>query len=388
MELKHLFSSCPVGPKNAPNRFVSQAMEGNDGDNGNPSERTLARYRSLADGKWGAVIVEALSISKTSLARKFGMMIDRTRLDAYKRLVDEFKRIDPAGLLIFQITHSGYRSGSFSEKTAICPQHEPDARYLSTDEIESIRRAFVEGVLTAEAAGADGVDFKMCHGYFGAEMLRPANTRNDKWGGSFENRTRFLSESIGEIQASLKNKNFIIGSRFSMYEGIRGGCGTTGPDEIVEDISEMLDVVRLMSKLGMHYANVSAGIPAATPDITRPTKGSQYLQLHHLRYTKAVKSLGLPLAVIGSAYSYPKEQSLTLAEEMIHKGYTDMAGWGRQSFADPRFPAKVKKGDAVNYCTACSGCSRLMIAQVNDGCILYDPYYKELHKKINTATAK
>lgn len=383
MNFQHLFSPCAVGKRTAPNRFVSQAMEANDGENGVPGERALERYRNLARGKWGVVIVEALSVTETSLARKNGMVIRKKHLDAYKRLVDEFKRIDPDSLLLFQITHSGYRSGSFSDKTAICPEHEPDARYLSADEIEVIRQGFVEGVLTAEAAGADGVDVKSCHGYFGAEMLRPANTRTDGWGGSFEARTRFLRESVEEMQSKIKNRSFVLGSRLSLYEGIRGGCGTIGKDEIVEDLSEMFEVIRLMAKLGMDYVNVSAGIPAATPDITRPTAPSKYLQLHHLRYTKAVKELNLPLAVFGSAYSFPKAESLTLAEEMIAKGYTDFAGWGRQSFADPLFPEKVRRGENVNYCTACSGCTKLMIAQVNDGCIMYDEYYKNLFKTIN-----
>lgn len=378
----HLFAPMTIGHRTAPNRFVSQAMEGNDGEQGCPSERTRERYRRLARGRWGIVIVEALSVSTTSLARKFGMVLERKNLDAYKRLVDEFKAIDPQALLLFQVTHSGYRSGSFSEKTAICPDHPADARLLGEAEIESVRAAFVEGAALARAAGADGIDFKMCHGYFGAEMLRPANTRTDRWGGSFEKRTRFLRDSITELRARPEMTAFILGSRLSMYEGVRGGCGTGGPDELVEDLTEMNDIVRLMAGLGMHYVNVSAGIPAATPDITRPTRGSQHLQLHHLRYARQTKQLGTPLAVIGSAWSYPRAEALPLAEEMIAKGYTDFAGWGRQSFADPLFPEKVRTGQAVNYCTACSGCSKLMAAQINDGCIMYDEYYRQLLKSL------
>jgi len=222
----------------------------------------------------------------------------------------------------------------------------------------------------------------MCHGYFGSEILRPCNTRNDKWGGSFINRTRLLRESVPLIRSQVKSKYFLIGSRISMFECIRGGCGTSGPDELIEDLTEMLEVVRLMDKLGMDFVNVSAGIPALTPEITRPTKTTWRNFLNHFRYTKIVKELDTQMAVIGSAYSVLREEALTLGEENIRKGYTDFTGFGRQSFADPLFPKRIKNGEKVNWCTACSGCSKLMAAQQNDGCVVYNEYYKKLYRKL------
>ena len=229
----------------------------------------------------------------------------------------------------------------------------------------------------------------MCHGYLGAELLRPSNTRNDKWGGSFENRTRFLKEGIGELKSRLKTDNFILGSRFSMYEGIRGGCGTAATDEIVEDLKEMHDLVRIMDGLGMDFVNISAGIPAQTGAITRPTEVSKYLVYNHLRYTKGIKELikkeNRSIKVIGSAYSTFKADVISVMEEMLSKDYTDACGFGRQIFADPLTPKKAASGSEVNWCILCSGCSRLMLAQVNDGCILYNDYYKEVNKKLNKA---
>jgi 2,4-dienoyl-CoA reductase-like NADH-dependent reductase (Old Yellow Enzyme family) len=230
----------------------------------------------------------------------------------------------------------------------------------------------------------DGIDFKLCHGYFGGEMLRPSNTRDDRWGGSFENRTRFLREAIGEIRSGLRTGDFILGARFSVFEGIRGGCGSAGADDIVEDISEMLELVRVMDDLGMDFANVSAGIPALTGAITRPTEISKYLVLHHLRYTKAVKNLvekeNRSLKVIGSAYSTYREEAPVIMEEMLSKSCTDACGFGRQTFADPLTPKKIASGEKVNWCILCSGCSKLMAGQMNDGCIVYNDYYKEINK--------
>jgi 2,4-dienoyl-CoA reductase-like NADH-dependent reductase (Old Yellow Enzyme family) len=170
-----------------------------------------------------------------------------------------------------------------------------------------------------------------------------------------------------------------------MYEGIRGGCGTAAVGEIVEDLSEMLNVVRLMDTLHMDYVNVSAGIPALTGAITRPTEVSKNLALHHLRYTKAVKDMvkkeSRALTVIGSAYSTYKEDALPLMEEMLTKDYVDVCGFGRQSFADPLTPKKIAAGEKVNWCVLCSGCTKLMLSQVHDGCVVYDDYYRELFKK-------
>ena len=379
----NVFTKSNIGKLSAMNRLVSQPMEGNDGfDGGKPSERTFDRYKKLVKGNWGVVIVEAISVTSNSLARINGLVLNEQNFDAFKNFVDELKKINKGSILIFQISHSGMKSGAFSEKVTVCPNQSDEYKYLSTDEIEKIRQSFVNTILLAEKVGADGVDFKMCHGYFGAEMLRPLNTRNDKWGGSFENRTNFLSETITEIKSKLKNQNFVIGSRISMYEAIKGGCGTNGSDEIIENLDEQVKLIKLMSSLGMDYINISAGIPGVTSEVTRPTNISKNFYLNHFRYAKFAKNLlekiNSKMKVIGSAYSVLKEDAVNCANENIEKGYTDFVGFGRMSFSDPFYPKKIMNNEKIDYCIACSGCSKLMVKQLNTGCIIYDDYYKKL----------
>jgi 2,4-dienoyl-CoA reductase-like NADH-dependent reductase (Old Yellow Enzyme family) len=380
-----VFEALKIKNKTMPNRLLAQAMEGNDGENGGlPSSRTINRYTELAKGQWGAVIIEATSLVETSLARVNGMILNKKNLDGMKRLIEAFRKNNSEGLLFLQITHSGERSGSFSDITTLTPSNKSGPRYIPTDEVERIKDRFIEGAFLAEETGVDGVDLKMCHGYLGAEMLRPSNTRPDQWGASFENRTRFIREIVAGVKGGLKSGDFILGSRLSMYEGLRGGCGVSGPDEIVEDISQMLEVIRLLDEMGMDFVNVSAGIPALTGAITRPTEPSKYLALHHLRYTKTVKDLikneNRKIKVIGSAYSSHKADSIAVAEEMLSKDNVDICGFGRQIFADPLTPKKLKSGEKVNWCMLCSGCSKLMAAQLNDGCIMYNDYYREVNK--------
>ena len=366
-----LFSTQTIGKRVAQNRFVAQPMEGNDGIGGAVSPRAIRRYVKLAKGKWGIIVIEALSIDAQSLARKDQMVINREHLDGFKTLVSEMKKADPNSIILFQITHSGRKSGkAFSHPTAMYDPQEGEHQ-LTTGELDEIQRKFVDAVLLAEEAGADGVDFKLCHGYLGCEMLRPANIRDDKWGGSFENRTRLLRESVAQIRARLTHDDFLLGSRISYYEGIRGGCGTTSADDAVEDLTEMDEVIRLMASLKLDYLNVSAGIPGLTSEITRPTNTSKWFYLHQFRYARRAKAIAGDMKIFGSAYTVLQEESMAAAEENLVRGDADFIGWGRQTLADPLFPSRVIGGKDVDYCKLCSGCSKLMVKQEQVECIIF-----------------
>jgi len=366
-----LFTKTSVGSRIAKNRFVSQPMEGNDADNGKVSPRTLQRYKKLAQGNWGIIIVEAISINANSLARKNQMVLNESTFASFKNLIEEMKAIDPDTLILFQITHSGRKSGkAFSNPTALY-EPQPEEHLLATEEIQQIQNEFVHAVLLAEKTGADGVDFKLCHGYLGCEFLRPANIREDRWGGSLENRTRFLREAIIDIRKNLTSDSFILGSRISYYEGIRGGCGTAAADDPVEDLKEMDEVIRMMASLNFDYINISAGIPGVTSEITRPTPTSKWFYLHQFRYARRARRFSGTMKVIGSAYSVLQEGSLDAGIENIERGDIDFVGWGRQTLADPLFPKKVFLQQSIDYCKLCSGCSRLMVKQEPVGCILF-----------------
>lgn len=375
-----------IGSGKTINRFVAQPMESNNSiDNGRVSPEAVKRYRKLASGEWGIIIIEAISITQKALARKHGMILNSENSDSFRSLVNSIRDINPDIIILFQLTHSGMNSGAaFSEKKSICPDPEDDAEIFTDKEIKEIRDQFISAAHLSEQAGADGIDLKMCHGYFGGEMLRPANTRDDGWGGSFENRTRFMKEVVGGIRDSC-SQEFILGSRISAFEGIRGGFGTSGPEGIIEDLSEFRQLLSLMDEYKFDYVNVSAGIPSKTPGLTRPVKGNHLQYLNMMRYHKEAKDhlegISSNMKVIGSAYSILKEEGINLAGENILKSTADFVGWGRQNFADPYLPAKIRNKEKINWCTACSGCTKLMKSQLKTGCIIYDEEYKQLYRK-------
>jgi 2,4-dienoyl-CoA reductase-like NADH-dependent reductase (Old Yellow Enzyme family) len=399
--MEKLKSSIQIGKRIAPNRIVNQPMEGNDADEkGGPTEATFDRYRRLAEGGAGVIIIEALTISQESRARKNQLGIYPETAGLLEKLIREMKRINPEPLILMQITHSGRQSGAgFSRVVAAYPTGDPQIHVLSEKEIEGIEDGFVQAASLAEQVGADGIDFKQCHGYFCTEILRPANNRPDRFGGSFENRTRFLRETAEKIKKKIRSKSFILGARFSIYEGIPGGFGTSGPGEVIEDLAEPVEFALLMEKLGFQYINVSAGIPAITPEIVRPTKNYPEGVYRHFGWAKAVKQ-AVHIPVIGSGYSYlgegknnlkesdpAKKNFVYWAEKNLEQGLCDLVGIGRQSFADPLFAQKILKGrnSEINYCIACGGCSVLLRSQAQTGCPIYFDSYKKLLKEAQKA---
>ncbi len=394
MNLEMLSSPIQIGKKLAANRIVNQPMECNDGDSdGNPGDLTLQRYRNLAEGGAGIIVVESLTISYESRARKNQLKISEETAKGLERLVKEMREVNPKPLILFQVNHSGRISGAaFSKVVSLYPTGDPNVHLLTEKEIDEIGEKFVKAALIAKQVGADGIDFKHCHGYLCGEMLRPANTRGDSFGGSFDNRTRFFRETAQRIRKAVGGDAFLIGVRYSVYEGIPGGFGTSGPEEVIEDISESLTFAKMIEEIGMDYVNVSAGIPAITPEIVRPSKNYPEGVYRHFGWAKAVKK-SVKIPVIGSGYSYlrdgknnlkepdpSKKSFLFHAEKNLKDGCVDLVGIGRQSLADPLFAKKIFSGDLdkVNFCTACGGCSVLLTSQKQVGCTVYNKYYKKV----------
>ncbi len=315
MKLEMLPQPIKIGNRLAPNRMVNQPMECNDADAaGHPTDLTFKRYRKLAEGEAGIIVVESLTITYETRSRKNQLKISEETAPDLERLVREMREINSQSLILFQINHSGRISGAdFSRVVSISPTGDPKIHLLTDEEIEAIGEMFVKAAVIAKQVGADGIDFKHCHGYFGGEMLRPANIREGRFGGSFENRTRFFKETTEKIRKTVGRDSFVVGARYSVYEGIPGGFGTSGPREVAEDLYEPLTFARMMGEAGMDYVNVSAGIPAITPEIVRPTKNYPEGIYRHFGWAEMVKAI-VQVPVIGSGYSYLRDGKNDLKE--------------------------------------------------------------------------
>jgi 2,4-dienoyl-CoA reductase-like NADH-dependent reductase (Old Yellow Enzyme family) len=404
MDTEMLSTPIRIGKKVAPNRIVNQPMECNDGDpSGSPTQLTFERYQRLAEGGAGIIVLESLTISYESRARKNQVKISDDTAGGLERLVREMRKINDRSLILFQINHAGRISQpAFSKVVSVYPTGDPNIHQLTGEEIEEISEMYVKAAAIAKQVGADGIDFKHCHGYLCGEMIRPANTRLDRFGGSFENRTRFLRETTHKIKKTVGDGSFLIGARFSAYEGIPGGFGTRGPQEVVEDLSEPIAFVKMLEELGMDFINVSAGIPAVTPEVVRPTKNYPEGVYRHFGWTKTMKE-AVKIPIIGSGYTYlrdgkndlkepdPSKKSLIYwAERNLKEGLVDLVGIGRQSLADPLFTKKILAGDikSINFCRACSGCSVLLGSQKQVGCTVYNEFYRDVLRQTKKEARK
>jgi len=391
-----LLSPIKIGSHVSANRFFAQAMECTDADaDGNPSDLTYQRYENLFKGEIGMVSLEAITITDKNRSRLNQLFIMPRNQAALTKFVSKLKGINPKTVFIFQLTHSGELSNpEFSKRLSVKPLPGFTADVFTEDEFEKIMADFVLAAKIAYDSGADGIDMKFCHGYLGSQILRPYNTRKWKYGGPWENRRQFAFDLYERIQKAVPDKNFLIGSKISVWEGFPGGFGTAGPDTPVIDLAEPIDLVKGLEERGAQYFIQSAGSPSITISLTQADKERPYFAYLHQYFAKVLReNLKKETVVIGSNYSVfgkgknkleavTEEDSslLSYGAQNIAKGYVDMIGLGRQSFADPLLPLKLREGreNEIKYCTACDNCLELLIQQSPIGCCTYNKYYTDV----------
>jgi len=389
-----LNSTIWIGDRKAPNRVVHQPVECNDSFSGFPTELTLNRYQRLAEARAGITIVETTAVVSSSISRLHQLIADEQHREGIEKLSSEFKKINQDTILCYQLTHSGQVSDPrFSEVVRLYDVEDSRTavgRKLETSEIRRIREAFIKGAEIVHNSGADMVDIKLCHGFFGSQMLRPANTRNDEYGGSLDNRMRFAKEVIKGIKERISDPNFKVMTRFSIYEGtttvdgepvpIMGGVGTKGPESTEFSLDEPHEMLKMLVDYGVDILNITGGvsIPPKAPKEFRVDNPQSYSTYHHLDFARGVKELKLGIPVICSGFSVFGEDISKVGRNSILHGYTDMVGIGRQALADPDIK-RILTGNA-KYCTRCRGCNELLAAQMPTGCTHHDPVYAAIRE--------
>lgn len=394
-----------IGGKTCINRFFAQPMECVDSDaEGNPTDLTYARYENLYRGGFGLVDLEAITVTNESRARRTQLEIMPRNEEPLKRFISRLKEVNPDILIVFQLTHSGeISSPDFSRRVTVKPMHGLGGELLSEGEVERIIDQFTLASKIAQNAGADGIDMKLCHGYLGTQILRPFNDRDWKYGGPWENRARFAYDLMERIRAAV-GKDFLIGSKMSMWEGIPGGFGSAGPDSPLMDMTEPLELIRGLEERGASYFVESLGNVHASMAYMEAVGDEPYLSYLHFYFSNLMKRALKPeTVVIGSHFSSfrgnrnkllcvepEKASTFAMGARCIEDGMMDMIGLGRQSFADPLTPRKLMEGreDEIRYCTQCMNCEELMIRQQPVGCVLYNKPYTERFKEVRKNMGK
>ena len=412
------------------NRFAVQPMEGWDGESdGHPSELTRRRWLRFAHSGakliWGC---EAVAVLPEARANPSQLLLNKETAGSFEALLGEMRRLHRErfgshdDLLIgLQLTHSG-RFSHPHEKHRLEPviaYHHPilDAQFgipachepVSDAEIGRIVGAFSEAAALACSIGFDFVDLKHCHGYLGHELLS-AYHRAGAYGGSFENRTRFLKEVVAATRNSAKGIQ--IGVRFSSFDSIpfaldgangvgrpvlqpdllpyTWGFGLNPAEPWKPEMNEARLLMKLVAAMDVRLVNISASSPyyaahLQRPAIFPPSDGYPPPEdplmgvARLLTAARELKGSESSIAVVSSGWSYLQNFLPHFAQAMIREGWSDFVGLGRMMLAYPELPADVlERGhlDPKRLCRTFSDCTTGPRNGLVSGCYPLDGFYK------------
>ena len=410
------------------NRFAVLPMEGWDGTtDGLPTEYTTRRWErfGLSGAKfiWGG---EAVAVRPDGRANPNQLMILEENVEALTELRQALVRTHEENhgrsddlFIGLQLTHSGRFARPY-DKAKLEPRilyRHPllDAKFgitsddaiFSDEEIEALIADFVAAAVRAQTAGYDFVDIKHCHGYLGHEFLTAVD-RPGKYGGSFENRTRFLREIVAGIRAAAPGLD--IGVRLSAFDFVPyqpgedriGVPAWTGGDYAYAfggdssgsaiDLNEPTQFLDLLSDLGIRLVCLTAGSPYYNPHIQRPalfppSDGYQPPEdplagvARQINATAQLKAARPDMIVVGTGYSYLQEWLPNVGQHVVRTGMVDFVGLGRMVLSYPDIAADVVNGKPLQrkqICRTFSDCTTAPRNGMISGCFPLDQFYKNL----------
>ncbi len=400
-----------LGDKVIPNRVCSLPCEGFDGlPDGSPSELSIRKYKRIAGGGAGLIWYESTAFSEDGLSNPLQLMIRPSNVNAFKVMIDEtnkeaLKKFGHKPYHVLQLTHSGRSAKDFNwvpqpltvyenpylDDNSRIDRSEKTITIASDDKIEEIIQGFIDGAILAQQAGFDAVDIKICHRYFLHELLS-AFTRPGKYGGSLENRTRALFEIIDGIRKHCGD-SLDIGVRLNAYDSIPYpyGWGMKKEEGAMElDLSEPIELCRLLVKKGVRLINLSASMPhKSVEENEEESEVDISLYENYCNLWKAsgkIKEAVPEAIIIASGLSVVEQFGGNTAAGGISAGWYDIGGFGRQFLAYPDFAADLFKKKAMEHkkcCVLCNKCFDLMlIGQCQAGCVIRDrEVYTDLYKK-------
>ncbi len=419
------------GGKVIGNRFCILPMEGWDGTpDGKPTPLTFRRWRNF--GLSGAKLIwggEAAAIRPDGRANPNQLMIvDSTAADIEKlrlALVDEHRSHfgnDDDLLVGLQLTHSGRFCRPYQKarlEPIILYHHPvldpmfnvpPDLPVLTDSQIDDLIGDYVRAARLAWEIGFEFVDLKHCHGYLGHEFLS-AVTRPGRYGGSFENRTRFLREITAGIRRDCPG--LMIGVRVSAFDFPPFRTGENGIGQMVDlpggakdylyafggdpsspgkvRLDETIAFLRLLESLEIHLVNLTAGSPYYNPHTTRPAyfppcDGYQPPEdplvgvARHINAVAELKSCVPGVAMVGSGYSYLQDWLPNVAQAVVRMRQSDFVGLGRMVLSYPEMPSDILGGRPLartRICRTFSDCTTAPRKGLVSGCYPLDDMYKQ-----------
>jgi 2,4-dienoyl-CoA reductase (NADPH2) len=398
-----------------PNSLAVHPMEGCDGDaQGRPDKLTVRRYERFAAGGAGLIWAEAIAILHEARANPRQLWLHEGSKEAFAALVKRAreKAAEANGtkhrpVIIAQLTHSGRYSKPGPAPRPIIPERDPyrdpmtpqpkptldrkskipdDWPIITDAELDRLQDAYVEAARIAFDVGFDAADIKACHGYLINELLACHN-RPGKYGGSFENRTRFMLDVIDRIRAELGDKARIV-TRMGIYDAIPYpyGWGVDENDYTKPDLAEPKRLIGLLRQRGVKLINITIANPYYNPHVGRPFNEpivGGYAEPEHplagvarlVKVTGEIQKEFPDMAFVGTGYSWLRTLFANVGAANKTNGLVTLVGAGRMGFAYPDFARDIIRNGKMfpdKVCVGCSACTQIMRDNGRTGCVVRD----------------
>ncbi len=372
----HLFSPLAVGATTLRNRIMSTGHDTVLTRHGMVSDELVAYHDARAAGGAGLIVVQVSGVHETARYSSHSLMATSDdAIPGYRRLALACQR---HGTKVFgQLFHPGREIMETEDGTAAAAfsaSATPSDRFhvipapMSRRLIRDVVAGYAAAAARMQAAGMDGVEIVASHGYLPAQFLNPkVNQRDDAYGGSLENRLRFLREVIGAIRERV-GAGMVVGMRISGEE--------LGHDGLSE--GEALDAMVLLDRDGgLDYYNVIAGSSATVAGaihIVPPmiVEATGYVA----PFAATVKANVRKPVFVAGRINQPQT-----AERIIAAGQADVCGMTRAMICDPEMANKAKAGRTDDI-RACIGCNQACIGHFHLGvpisCIQHPETGREL----------
>lgn len=325
-----------------PNRIAKAAMEENMADDDHaPSAELIRLYQNWADGEAGLIITGNVMVDARAMTGPAGVVLeDDHYLDRFKAWADAAR--SGGGQVWMQINHPGRQMPAGLGQATLAPsaialdlgaqsKRFPVPRQMTEAEIAEVEQRFVKTALLAEAAGFAGVEIHAAHGYLLSQFLSPlSNHRQDRWGGSLENRARLLLDIVRGVRAVVA-PGFAVSVKLNSADFQRGGFSP-------EDAQA---VVVMLNSLGVDLVELSGGSYEA-PAMMGSARDERTLarEAYFLEFARDIAKVAtMPLMLTGGI------RRREVAEQVVASGVA-MAGIATALAIDPGLPRKWKQGQA------------------------------------------
>lgn len=373
MQFPHLFSSVTINGMTLKNRAVMPPMgTGYGNPDSTVSDRLVAYLSRRAQGGTGLIITEVCAVDARGkgFPNEIGIWSDAF-IPGLARIPEALHLFGAKAAL--QLHHAGRETfedaiGTIPEAPSAIPSvilGQP-CEAMSLERIAQLVEAFASAAGRAKEAGFDAVELHGAHGYLLNQFLSPfSNQRDDKYGGSDENRARFVLEIIAAVRKRVGN-DFPVWIRVSADELVRGGY----------DLSFMQKFAPMMVSAGVDAIHCSVGVYSTPGGLSVASMDTEPgFNLFRARALKDV--VNVPVIGVG------RINNPELADQAIARGDADLISFGRQHLTDPDFINKVRDGalDDIRWCTACNqGCIERLSFEMKSATCSFNPECGGEHK--------